>query len=132
MTPVEPDEVGDVDVGDTIAICEAERVVPVQIMLDGFQAPTGLSFGASFDERNSPRLAAGMVNLQVIFTQVYRNICGMKKIIREVFLNHIAFVPKTYDEIVDPSSGINLHNVPKNWHSTYFNHRLRTDRGFLA
>ena len=48
----------------------------------------------------------------------------MKKIICKIFLDHILFITKTDNKIVESVLRILLHNMPQNWLITNLDHRL--------
>ncbi|OSZ70704.1 hypothetical protein CAP39_07000 [Sphingomonas sp. IBVSS1] len=48
----------------------------------------------------------------------------MQEVIGEKFLNHIAFVTKADDEIIQAGSGIDFEDMPENRHAADFHHRL--------
>jgi len=57
-------------------------------------------FFASIDQGHFPRLAARIVIFDAILAHVESDIGLMQKIIREVFLDHVALIAKADDELV--------------------------------
>src|SRR5262249_31056840 len=56
---------------------------------------------------------------------------NMQEVVREIFLDHIALVPKAYDELMDPMGAVDLHDVPQHRIAADFRHRLWLDGCFL-
>ena len=51
-------------------------------------------------------------NLHPVLTQVEGDIRLMKKIVREILLDHVTFVTEADDKLVDAMAAVDLHYVP--------------------
>ncbi len=60
------------------------------------------------------------------------DIAGMKKIVREIFLDERSLIAATEDEIADAVEGIDLKNVTEDREASHFHHGLRAHGGFFA
>ena len=56
----------------------------------------------------------------------------MKEIVRKVALYDVTQVATTDYKLPHASGGKNLHDVPKNRHTTDFNHRLRPEMALFT
>jgi hypothetical protein len=65
-------------------------------------------------------------------TQVHRDIIVKRLGIREVLLDHFAFVSKNHDELFDPVRGLNLHAVPEDRLASDFRHGIRSQDGYFG
>ena len=55
---------------------------------------------------------------------VERHVGGVQEVVREVFLDDVAFVAETDHEIVDSVMGVDFHDVPQDGLAANFDHRL--------
>src|SRR4051794_9156941 len=128
---VVPDERGDVDVGDAVAVGEAERLV-AYVGQDALQAPAGHRLLARLDERDPPRLRRRVVDLHLARAEVEGHVRGVQRVVREPLLDDVALVAEAHDEVVDPGGGVDLHDVPEDRLAADLDHRLRPQRRLLA
>ena len=56
----------------------------------------------------------------------------MQEVIGKVFFDQIALVATADYEIIDTMMGVGLHNVPKDWLATNFDHWLGLEVGFFG
>ena len=61
MSPVELEQLSDVDVGDAVAVGQHERLV-ADVVADPLEPAAGLRLGAGVDERHPPRLGGVLVD----------------------------------------------------------------------
>ena len=60
------------------------------------------------------------------------NVGGVKEVVGEVFLDDVALVAETDDEVVDALSGVELEDVPEDGAAADFYHGLRAESGFFT
>src|ERR1700722_979020 len=102
-----------VDIRNAISVSEAEHLF---IFYEGQYPPqssAGHRFGAGIDQSDTPRFDSAPVALCRAFFQIEGHIGGIEKVVGEKFLDHIALVPKTNDEVIDSKGGANFHDVPQ-------------------
>ena len=67
------------------------------------------------------------------FAAIYgRYVRHVKEVVGEILLDDIAFVSEADHEVIYSMSGIDLHDVPKNWLTADFDHRLWPRRRLFA
>jgi hypothetical protein len=103
---VESDQRGDVDVGDAIAIGEAESFIVLQIGGDAPSTGRPSSWSrryrpasSSMARRTSGELHAVIGRRSSVTSAVWQ------EVVREILLDHIAFVSQADDELIDPVRG---------------------------
>ena len=101
LAAMEGDAFGDVDIGDAVAIGQAEGVVIADIGQDALDAPADHGFFAGVDQRHPPRLGVLLQHFHPVFAKVERDVRLMQEVVREIFLDHVALVAKADDEVVD-------------------------------
>jgi hypothetical protein len=72
------------------------------------------------------------VNRLGIVAQVDGYVGRMQEVVREILLDHIAFVTEADNELVNAVCGKNFHDVPKDWLAADLYHGLRAHGRFLA
>lgn len=72
-----------------------------------------------------------MMNLYSILFHVEHNIRSVEKIISELLLDHVSTVSCANNEVVDSMGGIDLHDMPEDGFSYYFQHGLRSRTRFF-
>ena len=110
-------------VAHAIAVCQAKLLI-AEIGSRTLDAPAGHRLLASVDQRDSPILPDIIGELDRLFAWLYRNVRHMKFVIGKIFLDKISLVTAANDEIIDPVTVIELHDVPEDWLPAYFHHRL--------
>ena len=73
-----------------------------------------------------------LVNLQVVGTQLNREIAVHRGVIEEIGFDHFSLVAKTENEGFKAVMGIASHDMPKDRMVPDRHHRLRSQLGFLA
>ena len=130
--PMEIDELGNIDVRDTVSIGHAKSGFALNIRSDAGQPPTRHRLFAGIDERDFPRFCRLLMNMHRIFRHVERNVRHMQEIVSEVFFNDIALVSATNDEIIQAMLRIHFHNVPQDRFAADLDHRFRAKTGFFT
>ena len=126
------DQCGDVDVGEAVAIGEAEVLV-TDVGERPLQTPARHRLFAGVHERHPPRLGAGAVDLDVAAPQVEGEVLArMQVIVGEELLDDIALVAEADHELLDAVGRVDLHDVPEHRLAADLDHRLGANRGLLA
>jgi hypothetical protein len=119
-------------VGNTITVCEAERLFIAQIWRYPLESASGHSIVARVYERNSPRFGISMMHFHLIFPHVESDVRHVQKIIREILLYDISLVPAADDEIPYTVGGKDFEDVPKDRFAADLNHGLRSRARLFA
>jgi len=122
----------DVHIGNAIAIGEAEGAIALEVGLYTLEAAAGEGVGTCVNQGYAPGLGFAVVNLHLVGCHVEGDIAGVEEVVREVFLDHIALIAATYNEIVDTMRGIDFQNVPENRKAADLHHGLGANGGFFA
>src|SRR5215212_6533489 len=85
------DQVGDVDIRNTITVGEAERLF-IQIGPHPFDPPAGHRLVASVNQCDPPWLGTAAMNFHMVLGEVECDVGLIKKIIGEVVLDHVAAI----------------------------------------
>lgn len=56
----------------------------------------------------------------------------MQEVIGEVFFDEVALVATADDKLIDIVGGVNLQDMPQNWHTTNVDHGFGFKVGFLG
>ena len=128
---MEVDQFGDVDVGDTVAIGEAERLV-AEILPHALDAAARHRLLAGVHQRHPPGLDAVAVGVHGVVVQVERHIGARQDVVAEVLLDHVALVAAADHEIVEAVGRVDLHDVPEDRLAADLDQRLGPDGAFLA
>src|ERR1017187_3208826 len=118
------DFLGDVDVGNPIAIGEAKVPLVPDVWQYALEASTGHGGIPGIDYGHLPGLGMPLPNVHGVVFHVEGNIRRVQEVVGEVLLDDIAPVTAADDELVHAVSGIDLHDVPENRLSADFDHRL--------
>jgi len=118
------DELSNVDVGNAVAVGEAERLFILEVTAGTQQSTTGHGFLAGVDQGDAPRLAVVLVHVHAVVAHVERDVGGVQEVIGEEVLDRIALVAKADHEVVNSVGGILLHDVPENWLAADLDHWL--------
>ena len=128
---VRGDHVAHIDVGDAVAVREAE--VLVADVVHGAQQPsTGHRLHAGVEQRHLPRLAVDWCTSTLSVARVDGDVGHVQEVVGEVLLDHVAAVTEQDDELGDPGGAVDLHDVPQDRPAADLDHRLRTALRFLA
>jgi len=132
MLFVEGNRFGDVDVAHSISVSHTEGIFSSNIVRDFLESTASTNTISSIDEGHAPGLGDTLVNLHLILFHVESDVGHMQEIIREVFLDQVAFVPTADYEIVDAVSGIDLEDMPEDRTAPDFDHRFGTCAGLFT
>lgn len=120
------------DTAQAVAIGEHERFV-VHIGLDPLHPAAGHGVLPGIDQGHLPWFRAPVVDDAVAAVgEIEGDAAVVKKVVGEVFLDHIALVPEADDEIVETEMGEDCHDVPQDRPPADFEHRFRFDFRFFA
>src|SRR5690606_38438745 len=89
-----------VHICDAVPISETESIIIPKKFLDPPQPSSSLRRLPGIHQRYLPRLGETTMHFHRAMGQINCHIGLMQKVIVEILLNHIALVPKAYDEIV--------------------------------
>ncbi len=131
MSAVESYSRGNIHVAHTVAVSETE-VLQTQEPGCAFQSPARHGGLARVDDRHSPRLGFGLVNLHLVPGNIKCHTRHVQEIVGEVFLDHVPAITGADDEIIDAGGGVELHHVPQDGPVADFDHGLRPQLGFFA
>ncbi|CAI8332899.1 MAG: Uncharacterised protein [Gammaproteobacteria bacterium] len=68
-----------------------------------------------------------LMHMHFIILHIKRHIGHMKEVVRKILFDHIALIATTNNKFVNAMSRVNLHHMPKDWHSSNFDHGLRLE-----
>ncbi len=132
MRFVKADQLRDVDVGDAVAVGEAERFLIAHMLGHPGQSPAGHGFLAGVHQRHSPWLGLALMYVHGVLFHVEGHIGHVQEVIGEVLLDHIALVSAADHEIVDAMGGIDLHDVPQDRLAADLDHWLGLQVGLFG
>ncbi len=121
----------DVHIGNPIAVGEAEGLI-AHLALHPLQATARKSVFAGIHQGDFPGLGIYLVHLHRIGTHVEDHITHVQEIIGEILLDHIALIAAADHKFVDAKAALDLEDVPQNWPTTDFRHRLRPEMSLFA
>ena len=101
-----------VDVRYAIAVSNAKRIIRTNIRQDLLDPAADHRVLTGVDQRYFPGFGMFLENLHPVLTQVEGDIRLMKKIVREILLDHVTFVTEADDKLVDAMAAVDLHYVP--------------------
>ena len=113
---------GDIDIGNSVAVGEAERLVWFEVLCDSFQAATCCCVFTGINQGYFPRFGFLLMYLHAIVLQVEGDVRCMEKVVCKVFFDDIAFVAAADDKVVDSVGGVELHDMPEDWLASDFDH----------
>src|ERR1700730_937464 len=123
----------DIYVCQTVAVGHAEWLVGGQQVTNTLETAASQRFVTGIDQSNAPRRQRGGTDVvDLLLREIDRHIRPVKDVIREIFLDDVALVPETDDEVVKPVLRVEHHNVPQNWRTADLDHRLRFHLCLLA
>ena len=122
----------DVYIANTISIGHHKGFV-THIFLHSFDTATGHSVITSIYNCDLPGLQFAVMYSHFVLsvTEVKAYITIMQEVVGEPFFDVFLFVTGTNDKFIVPVIGIFLHDMPKNRHTTYFNHGFGLINRFL-
>ena len=130
---VERDELGDVDVGDAVAVGEHERLVAASQRLEPLDAPARLRLDAGVDEVDPPVSRARRRGTSTCpAADVDREVVAQVVVVEEVVLDDLGPVAERDDELVEAVARVDLHDVPEDRRAADLDHRLRRQVGLLG
>ena len=121
---MEGEQSGDIDIGNAVAVSEAEGLFVLHIGQDALEAAAGHGGSAGIDQRDAPGLGDVAVHLHLVVHDVDGDIGGVEIVVGEIFLDEIALVAQAHDEVVDAVVGVDLHDVPQDGAAADLHHRL--------
>ena len=114
----------DIDIRHAVAVRHHERLIP-HILANAADAPTRQGIESRIDDRNLPRLRMLVVHNHAVFLrEVERDVGRMQKVVSEPFLDHMLFVARAYNEIVEAKMAVSFHDVPEDRHAADLHHGL--------
>jgi len=132
MTFVESHQRRNIHVAYAVSISHAEIFTPNEVRRNALQAPAGHCVFTRIHQGYLPWFGALSVHFHPIFSHMECDVGGMEEVIREEFLDQIAFVSKADYEVVDTVLAIYLEDVPEYGPAPDFDHRFRPHRGLFA
>jgi hypothetical protein len=131
LLAVEGDQRADVDVGDPVAVGQAEGLV-AEIVAHAAEPSAGHGLEPGVGEGDAPGLALDPVDLDRVGGEVDRHVVGAVEEFQEVLLDHVALVAAADHEVGQPVGGVDLHDVPEHRPGADLDERLGQDGGLLA
>src|SRR6185369_1465427 len=122
---------GDVDVGDAVAVGEAEALLVGDVVADAPQPAAGHRALAGVDQRHAPRLGVLLVHFHRVLGHVERDVRHVQEVVGEVLLDDVALVAAADDEVVDAAGRVDLQDVPEDRPAADLDHRLGLEVGLL-
>src|SRR5665213_2617043 len=120
-----------VDVGETVAVGEAERFV-ADVVAHPQQPAAGHRVVAGVDQGHRPRFDGTVVDAHRALAHVEGDVRRVERVIGEELLDDVALVSAADDEVVDAVGRIRLHDMPEHRPAAELHHRLRASRRLLA
>jgi hypothetical protein len=120
-----------VDICNPVAISKVEMLV-ANVALSPFHWPTSHGVSTGVDQGHLRRFGTFIVNNCLVARYVERDIRHVQKIVLKIFLDHLTLIPEANNELVYTAVSIDLHDMPNNWATTDFDHRLWPHVGFLG
>jgi len=107
------------------------KFISLDIVLDSFDPASSHGSISGIDQCHFPIILMMIMDINLIILDINGNVIIVKEIIRKPFFDHISLISQTDNKIFMPVLSIVFHDVPENWLSTNFYHRLRLDGGFF-
>src|SRR5262245_3230465 len=122
----------DVHVGNTVAVGEHESGVADQV-LDALHAAGGGGVQAGVDQIDGPVAPVPVaVPHDVAGAEVYGQVAAQPRVLHDVALDVLALVTQADHELLQPVSGVILHDVPQDRAAADVDHPLGPDVRFLG
>ena len=121
---VEVNRRADVDVGNAVAIGQAEGFLVCNPVDHALQAPAGHRRLAGVNQGDAPVFSFVAVSDHLGIRHIEGYVRHVQRVVREELLDHVALVAEADDEIIDAMSTVHLHDMPQNRPSADFNQRL--------
>ena len=134
LAPVVVEQRADVDVGDGVAVGQAEGGRALEVAPHAPQAGAGGGVGAGLGAGHPPALdAVGVVELgRPAAVHRHREVAQHLLVAQEVLLDLPALVAEAQHEAVEPVGPVVLHDVPEDGAVAHLHHRLGAVLGLLA
>src|SRR5215469_12167715 len=121
-----------IDIAQSVSVGHKEGVFIVHVGSNLFQPSSRAGLIAGVNKGDFPWLCDALMNLHSIRLHVECHVRHMQEIVRKVFLDHVALVSATNNEVVDPMVGIQLQDMPQNRAAADLNHRFGADGSLLT
>jgi hypothetical protein len=131
VAPMEPDECGDVDIRDSIAIGHAEGIV-CDMVTDTSQPAACHSVEAGLDHGDLVILGGACKYLIGVVAQVEGYVAVVDEVIVKETGDDVSLVTRADNELIYPMVPVHLHNVPDDGLASYLHHGFRLQSRFLG
>src|SRR5574344_342827 len=122
-----------VDIGDSVSISHKKRLIRIQIWSNPFDTAASKRVQPRINNSNLPVFGMSLLNnFPALIGEVERHVTSIKKIMSKEIFDDFLLVARANYEFRMAKMSIPFHNMPKNRHSTDFNHRLRLELGLLT
>lgn len=112
VTIVEFYQSRDIEIRDSVAVSQHERLVFVQPLLQALDATPGLSVKAGVDEMDFPVGVFAVMKDGFTGGQIDRNIVVERKEVEKVVFDNFLLVSKRDNEFIETMSAVGVHDVP--------------------
>ena len=132
---VKGDRRGNIHVAQAVPVGHAEGIFTRQILSHPFQSSAGARVVAGVDQRDAPRLCNALMHLYILFSRhIEGHVFGHvhEVIVGKVFLDQIALVSATDNEVVYAVLRIYFEDVPKDRPAANLHHRFGAHPGLFA
>jgi hypothetical protein len=102
----------DIEIRDSVAVSQHERLVFVQPLLQALDATPGLSVKAGVDEMDFPVGVFAVMKDGFTGGQIDRNIVVERKEVEKVVFDNFLLVSKRDNEFIETMSAVGVHDVP--------------------
>jgi len=134
MALMEIDQIANIDVAQSVAICQQKRIVIGQIPRHALQTPARHGLETRIRQRDRKILLlmrSHEFNLRLP-SQRNPEVIVHGFIIQEVILDHVAAIAQAENELPHPVVRIHFHDVPQDRPPSDLHHRLGTEFRLLA
>ena len=129
---MESEQRGDIDIGNSVAVSEAEGLFVLHMRQVTLEAAASHGGSASVDQGDTPGLRDVAMHLHLVVQDVDGDIGSVEIVVGEILFDEIALVAQTDDEVVDAVVGVGLHDMPQDRAAAYFHHRLGPKGGLFT
>ena len=110
----------------------SECVLALDVFGHPLETPARHGVLARIHQRDAPRLGMTPMHPHFVVGHVEGHVRHVQEVVREVFLDQVALVAATDDEIVDAVRGVDLHHMPEDRPAADLDHVLGLEVRFLG
>src|SRR5574344_1863548 len=111
---------------NAVSVCKKKLLIS-NVLLNSLNTSSGHCVNTGINHCDFPIFRMIIQNLNAVIRQINSHIAVMTEVICKVFFYDILLVSAAYNKIIYSIMAINFHNMPNNWFSANFSHRLWDD-----